>query len=447
MRLPLAGGCDAAALGAMVRCMETETGSRRRPGFWLVGRFTPRQVDWMVLAAAVALWVPELVKVAPEGRWLPVAVALLPFSTVPLLWRRTRPGLMLAVLGAAFIVLAVFGPREPDDPSLVFGVYAAALYGNRPTRLVAAAAGAAVLVVAFGIVLATGSTTALGHLAAPAFGFGVAWVLGDRTRNRRAYLAELEERAARLQRERAEHARRAAEAERIGIARELHDVVVHNVSVIAVQAGAARATSHGDADRATAALGLIERTARATLTELRALLGVLRRQDQDDRSGPVLAPQPSLAHLDRLLAQAREAGVHVDARVEGVARPLPATVDLAAYRIVQEALTNAARHAPGASVVLTVRYGPGHLQVVVADDGPGMPPPSAGPGGGIQGGVGLIGMRERAALVGGELRAGPAAGGGFRVEARLPIDAATIDAASLAASPGAPAPSVQPHTS
>jgi signal transduction histidine kinase len=263
-------------------------GSRRRAGFWLAGRFSPRQVDWMVLAAA-----------------------------------------------------------------------------------------AAVLVVAFGIVLATGSTSALGHLGGPAFGFGVVWVLGDRTRNRRAYLAQLEERAARLERERAEHARRAAEAERIGIARELHDVVVHNVSVIAVQAGAARATSHLDPDRATAALGLIERTARTTLTELRALLGVLRRQD---RSAPVLAPQPSLAQLDRLLGQTREAGVRVDARVQGQVRPLPATADLAAYRIVQEALTNVVKHAPGANVVLTLGYRPGDLQIVVDDDGPGTPTPSGGSG-------------------------------------------------------------------
>jgi signal transduction histidine kinase len=285
---------------------------------------------------------------------------------------------------------------------------------------VAAAAGAAVLVVAFGIVLTTGSTAALGHLAAPAFGFGVAWVLGDRTRNRRAYLAELEERAARLQRERAEHARRAAEAERIGIARELHDVVVHNVSVIAVQAGAARATSHGDADRATAALGLIERTARATLTELRALLGVLRRQDQDDRSGPVLAPQPSLANLDRLLGQAREGGVHVDARVEGAARPLPATVDLAAYRIVQEALTNVMKHAPGARVHLLVSRGDRAIDLVVVDDGPGAPPNPSG-------GQGLIGMRERAALVSGHLTAGPALGGGFRVQAQLPVESPGCD--------------------
>jgi signal transduction histidine kinase len=239
---------------------------RRRAGFWLVGRFTPRQVDWMVLAGAVALSVPQVLKAALAGGGLPVVVAVLPFGTLPLLWRRSWPGRVLAVLVAAFAVSAVFGPREATDPGLLFGAYAAALYGDRPTRLVAGAAAVAVLVVAFGIVFATGSTGALGHLGGPAFGFGVAWVLGDRTRIRRAYLAELEERAVRLERERAEHARWAAEAERIRIARELHDVVVHNVSVIAVQAGAARATSHLDPDRATQALGLIERTARATLT-------------------------------------------------------------------------------------------------------------------------------------------------------------------------------------
>jgi signal transduction histidine kinase len=177
---------------------------------------------------------------------------------------------------------------------------------------------------------------------------------------------------------------------------------------------------------------------------------VLRRQD---RSAPVLAPQPSLAQLDRLLSQTREAGVHIHVHVQGEARPLPATADLAAYRIVQEALTNVVKHAPGASVVLTLAYGPRDLQIVVADDGSRAPTPGGGsgtptPGG--SGGVGLIGMRERAALLGGELRASPAPGGGFRVEACLPTGPAMIDAANLAPPPEAPvgaaAPPVEPQT-
>jgi len=247
-----------------------------------------------------------------------------------------------------------------------------------------------------------------------AFGSGVAWVAGDRTRTRRAYLAELQERAAQLEREREEHVRRATDEERSRIARELHDVIAHNVSVIAVQAGAARTTAAADPDRSRATLELIERTARSTLGELRALLGVLRKSGEP---APLRQPQPTLAQLDELVAQSRDAGLHVELRVEGEARAVAAIADLCAYRVVQECLTNAMKHAPGANVNVLLRYGPRDLLVTVVDDGPG--PAEAGPAG-----HGLIGMRERLALVGGTLAVGPALGGGFRVEARLPIDPA-----------------------
>jgi signal transduction histidine kinase len=368
-----------------------------------------------VVGVALALSLPALAHAAIVGN-KPVAIGLatLPLGTVPLLWRRSHPGPVLAVLAVAFAVPAILGNAEPNSVGLLFGVGSAARYGDRRVRLVAGTAALGALLVAFGIVLATGQAHTLGRLAITAFGSGVAWVLGDRARTRQAYLAQLEERAARLEREREDHARRAADAERNRIARELHDVVAHNVSVIAVQAGAARLTSRDSPAQATETLGVIERTARATLAELRALLGMLRRADEE---GLGREPQPTLAQLDALVARAREAGLRIEVRVEGSLAALPATVDLSAYRIVQEALTNVMKHAPGARVHLLVRRTDWAVDLVVVDDGPGpTPSPSRGQG--------LIGMRERASLVGGNLTAGPALGGGFRVEARLPLEAA-----------------------
>jgi signal transduction histidine kinase len=265
-------------------------------------------------------------------------------------------------------------------------------------------------IVAFSTVLATGDAKQLGRLAGPAFGSGIAWVAGDRTRTRRAYLDQLEERARRAEREREEDARRATEEERNRIARELHDVVAHNVSVIAVQAGAARTTSQGDAARSVETLGLIERTARSTLSELRALLGVLRKNED----APLLRPQPTLEQLDTLLQHARDAGIAVETRIEGTVRPLPAVVDLCAYRVVQEALTNVIKHAPGAHANVSLRYASNELGITVVDDGPGA-------NGSETTGHGLIGMRERVGMLEGEIHVGNAAHSGFRVEVRLPL--------------------------
>lgn len=390
----------------------------------------------MVVAAAVALSVPALVHAGLTHRpGVAVGWAVLAFGTLPLLWRRTRPGPVLVVLAAAFAVSSFAVRAEPAGIGLLCGVYAAAVHGDRRVRRVVGGLAGAMLAVAFGVVLATGSSRVLGHLTLVTFGYGVCWVHGDRTRTRRAYLAELEARAARLERERDEHAARAAERERDRIARELHDVVAHHVSVIAVQAGAARVTAGAEPDRAVATLGLIERTARATLGELRALLGVLRK---GDGAAPLLSPQPTLQRLDELIAPARAAGVAVDSHVDGAVRPLDPLADLCAYRVVQEALTNVLKHAPGAAVRLRLRYAAEELAITVLDDGgrrPGGGPPPGQPG------HGLIGMRERVALAGGRLRAGPTAGGGFRVDVRLPLaPAGAADPIPAAAAPATPAP-------
>jgi signal transduction histidine kinase len=192
------------------------------------------------------------------------------------------------------------------------------------------------------------------------------------------------------------------------------------VSVIAVQAGAARIASRDLPGQTTETLELIEHTARSTLAEVRAVLGILRKADQE---GPGRGPQPTLAQVDALVTRAREAGLGLEVRVEGNLDSLPAMVDLSAYRIVQEALTNVMKHAPGARVHLLVNRTDPAIDLVVVDDGPGAPPNPPG-------GQGLIGMRERAALVSGHLTAGPALGGGFRVQAQLPVESPGCDRAA-----------------
>jgi signal transduction histidine kinase len=230
-------------------------------------------------------------------------------------------------------------------------------------------------------------------------------------RGRRA--DELEARAARLEQEREERDRAAAAAERLRIARELHDVVAHSVSVMTVQAGAARVVLDAQPGRVRESLQAVEETGRQALAELRRLLGVLRLEEGE----PALAPQPGLADLDALLAQARGAGLPVQRTIEGEPAALPPGVDLAAYRIVQEALTNARRHAAAAQARVAVRYGQGIVELEITNEGR-----RAIPG---EGGHGLVGMRERAALYGGELEAGPRPDGGYAVRARLPIGAGT----------------------
>ncbi len=243
------------------------------------------------------------------------------------------------------------------------------------------------------------------------------WLAGENTRAGRVYEAQRAERAAEqaaaAEVERAAQVRRAMADERAQIARELHDIVAHAMSVIAVRSGVARMVIDTDPDQAREALGIIETTTRRSLHEMRLLVGVLRdAQDQQVE----LTPLPGLADLDRLVAAAAAAGVTVDVAVDGAVRPLPAAPDLSAYRIVQEALTNVARHAGPTCAHIRIGYQPDVLTIEVADDGPRGPAPS--PAARAGSGHGLIGMRERAVLFGGELAAG-AHGSGFRVRATL----------------------------
>ncbi|MEV8018950.1 sensor histidine kinase [Streptomyces sp. NPDC086554] len=250
--------------------------------------------------------------------------------------------------------------------------------------------------------------------------FALAWVLGDSIRTRRAYLAQLEERADRLEKERAAQSKVAVAAERARIARELHDVVAHNVSVMVVQADGAAYVLDSAPEQAKQALETISGTGRQALAEMRRLLGVLRTGEHQE-SGEYV-PQPDVEQLDELIEQVRTAGLPVDFKVEGTPRPLPSGVELTAYRIVQEALTNTRKHGgenTGASVRLV--YFDDGLGLLVEDDGKGAPHELYEDGGADGSGHGLIGMRERVGMVGGTLDAGPRPGGGFRISALLPL--------------------------
>ncbi|MEU6386554.1 sensor histidine kinase [Streptomyces bauhiniae] len=263
----------------------------------------------------------------------------------------------------------------------------------------------------------------LGQLALAVFQtvpFALAWVLGDSMRTRRAYFAQLEERAARLEKEREAQAKVAVAAERARIARELHDVVAHNVSVMVVQADGAAYVLDAAPDQARQALETISSTGRQALAEMRRLLGVLRTGEHQE-SGEYV-PQPDVRQIDDLIEQCRDSGLPVDFKVEGTPRPLPSGVELTAYRIVQEALTNTRKHGgaeAGASVRLV--YFDDGLGLLVEDDGKGAPHELYGEGGADGQGHGLIGMRERVGMVGGTLDAGPRPGGGFRISALLPL--------------------------
>jgi signal transduction histidine kinase len=242
--------------------------------------------------------------------------------------------------------------------------------------------------------------------------FTTSWLAGFGLTRKLEQAAAAEERARRLALEREAEARSAVAEERARIARELHDVVGHAVSVMTVQASGVRRLLKPDQEREREALEIVEQTGREALAEMRRLVGVLRRPEE----APALAPQPSLQHVERLVDQAREAGLPVAVEVEGDPTELPPGVDLTAYRLVQEALTNTVKHAGATRADVVIRYGNGAVELLVSDDGRGYSDGKA-----ESGGHGLVGMRERVAVYGGELEAGPAPGGGYRLRARLPI--------------------------
>ncbi|HEY6497067.1 MAG TPA: histidine kinase [Trebonia sp.] len=372
-----------------------------------------RLIDLAVAAVpfGLGLW-------GPDGRHLGLTLALGAAFSLPLYWRRRLPLAVLLVtcaMGLAQVLTVVHdgsgsSPRTPPglyDLGIVIAVYSAVAYGARLTRLLAVACGIAGAVAGTMAWLGTLNTEnrliGSGVLLAPVL---LAWAVGTATRTRRAYLAALVERAERLEREREALARVAVAEERERIAREIHDIVAHSVSLMVVQSdGADAAIEQRNMDEVRKAIAAIGRTGRDALTELRLLLGVLRANDE------IAGPQPGTGQLEELI---KSAPVPVRLRVDGPHRELPQGLALAAFRIVQEALTNTIKHAgPGASADVRLNYLTSALEVEVTDDGTGAGAPGLT-------GHGLIGMRERAAMFGGTLAAGPRPAGGFRVLARLP---------------------------
>jgi signal transduction histidine kinase len=345
-----------------------------------------------------------------------VALLLVAVACLALAWKRRYPVAVLLVSTAAIVVYSALGYVNGASllaPAVALFAVAQAVPVRRALAL------AAVTLVA--LMTATAAANPFGPtgggfylipalIAAPVFG-------GIAVSNRRAYVTSIQERAA-------GEARRLVDEERLRIARELHDIVAHSMATISVQAGVAEHVLESNPGAAAAALRAIRLASKDGLRELRAILNVLRQADDAD---PV-QPAPGLAQLDALVAGACQAGLPTTVRLDGTPWPLPAGADLAAYRIVQESLTNAIRHAGPASATVSLTYGEAALSIEVADTGRGAVAGGAGIGTGLSQapGHGLIGMQERAASVGGSLRAGPDLSGGYRVVAVLPADAGVV---------------------
>jgi signal transduction histidine kinase len=401
--------------------------------FYLWLRRHPRLVDGVL---AAVLGVPALVPALAAGAYQLVAVTLA--LAIPLVFRRDHPVTAFAIaiaVGGLQVLLDIH--VTTIDAAILVLLYTLAAYSRRRISV----AGLALCLI--------GSAAAVARWAPPGMGLShwisvglvafagsslAAWVLGDSMRYRRGYYAALEDRAARLERERDAQAQIAAAAERARIARELHDVIAHNVSVMVVQADGASYALDSSPERARQALGAIADTGRQALAEMRRMLGVLRSDDD----APGVVPLPGIEQLGELLEQTRASGLAVSFTVQGVPGPLPGGLALAAYRIIQESLTNTRKHGgPQASARVLLRYCEDVLMLQITDDGRGTTEADGA-------GHGLTGMRERVALYHGTLHAGPRPGGGYQVTARLPVVRGAIPPgghdearpASTSASPG-----------
>jgi signal transduction histidine kinase len=361
-----------------------------------------------VLGSALALLVLSEVFTSRSyltgSEWVYVPVALL--MTLPLAWRRRFPLAVVAVVMGAFAVQSlILDPMPTPDVELVpalVAVYSVGAHARRWQSYLGLAIGLGAGLVWLG----------LDDFLLPTVMFGGAWFAGTLFRKRHLYAEALAERARVLEREQEANARIAAAEERVRLARELHDVVGHSVSVMVVQAGAERLSLGDERAETREALLAIERTGREALAEMSRLLGLLRGDDE----GLSLAPRPSLEQIEALVSTVREAGVPVELRVEGERTDLPPSIDVSAYRIVQEALTNVVKHAGALHAGVLVRYGADAVELEISDDGRGAV-------NGNGGGYGLAGMRERVELHRGSLETGSRADGGFVVRARIPLAA------------------------
>jgi signal transduction histidine kinase len=387
-------------------------------------RVTSRQweaIDVLVAAVLAAITVSLLATLGHEvSRHLPLwAEALLGLAaTLPLAVRRRWPLAVLAVVGTAFSVAGAFGLAFGPGPMIGLAVYTVATHYDRRRSLSALVATEVAQVSA--LVVAELAFTQ-GDTVSPVVA-AAAWFLGDSVRARRAYTAGLAEQAAQRQREEVERSRRSVVEERVRIARELHDVVAHSLSVISIQAGVGRHVLDSDPEETRHALESVETTSRGALGELRRVVGLLRQADQ---LSPALTPAPGLDDLGQLVEQVGAAGVPVKLDVRGEPISLAQGIELSVYRIVQEALTNVVKHAGPAHARVAISVAVDAVEVEVVDDGRG-PETAAADGNGARSDDqpqhhGIIGMRERVALFGGSLTVGGGPNGGFRVAAHLPL--------------------------
>src|SRR4051794_1481806 len=380
------------------------------------GRLSPTALDAIVaIVACVAAELELALSSGIQGSPLLNAIAAAG-ATLPIAVRRRWP------LAAAITVAAVVAGQEAlggdltensitpllSFPMVVYGVSA---YCDRRRAFVGLAA---VLSLVWVEVLLSDDTMGGDFLFTALLVFGP-WLAGRIVATRVELANELSDKADRLEREQEKQAQLAVAQERSRIARELHDVVAHNVSVMVVQAAAARRMIDHDTNKAKDALGSVEQTGRAALKEMRRMVGMLG-QGEDEL---LLTPQPSMDELDSLIERAREAGLEVDLVIEGERKRLESGVDLSAFRIVQEALRNTLKHAGPARATIKLLYGDNDVEVDVSDNGRGV---RAATENGAVTGQGLVGMRERVAMLGGEIEAGYRKDGGFGVHARLPLE-------------------------
>ena len=386
----------------------------RRFTDWLRGHPLVADAVLTAIVVSMAVGLAAFAEVEPGEREIRgLGWSLVVAMNLPIALRRRRP--VWALWAAVALTIPFWVLDYPDAPgaNLLIVLYSLGAHVDRPRTVRHFWAVSTVLtsVLLAGVI---SDNENLPWLSVPAniLIMATVWILGDNLRTRRAYLVELEEKAALTETQRLAEARRAVTEERTRIARELHDVVAHSMSVMVVQAGAPRRVIDQDPAQAAVALAAIEETGRESLMEMRRVLGVLR--GDDDQAD--LAPAPGLDDFDRLLQNCEEAGLPVDLVVVGQVRRLSAGLELSAYRVVQESLTNSLKHAGPARATIRLDYRADVLEVEVSDDGRGAAVAATA------GGQGLIGMRERVESFGGELRAGPRTGGGYEVAATFPIE-------------------------
>jgi signal transduction histidine kinase len=380
--------------------------------------------DWDVLDRVLAalLFVVLSVDLALGRHHGPLAAELLVAAgiTVALLWRRRHALLsaIAAMAGAAALLTLFTSPAHAT--SVIFVVIIVGYSTGAHLELRRSLLGFALIA---GAVAAVCVIKTPNDVIFPIVFFGIVpWAVGRVIRTQTVLARELAEKAEREEIARDEDEARAAAAERARVARELHDVLAHNLSLMVIQASAARRVASQDPAAVVEAAELISRTGREALSELRYVFGPVRKEQRDvlgAYNGDTLGSSPGLAHLEQLASRAHRAGVPVELRVEGTPLQLSPGADLAAYRVVQEALTNTLKHAHGAQATVTVRYGSRDVVIEVVDNGVGATPNGGSANGG---GHGLVGMRERVALYGGELEAGPRRKGGFAIRARIPAE-------------------------